>query len=69
MVAKWGQTLISDPYLNPNLNYGEYYLINQTKLPMDMNWNLLDPAQMPLGPEALQLSHMWRPNKKVTPHP
>ena len=45
MIAKWGHVLVSDPYLNPNLNYGEFYNVNRQKIAMDMNWNGLDPTQ------------------------
>jgi len=60
MIAKWGQVLVSDPYLNPNLNYGEFYNVNRDKIAMDINWNGLEPSRMPLGEGARRLSEKWR---------
>jgi glycosyltransferase involved in cell wall biosynthesis len=64
MVAKWGRTLVSDPYLNPNINYGEYYNVNLAKMPMDINWNMLDLGEMPLSGEALNLAKAWGRSEK-----
>ena len=59
MIAKWGHVLVSDPYLNPNLNYGEFYNVNREKIAMDINWNGLDPSRMPLGEGAKRLVSSW----------
>jgi len=59
MIARWGHVLVSDPYLNPNLNYGEYYNLNQAKLELDINWHALVPDRMPLSDQAKSLAKAW----------
>lgn len=59
MVKKWGLLLVSDPYLNPNLNYGEYYNVNQRKLDLDINWNKLDVEKLPLENQSKSLAIKW----------
>lgn len=55
IVAKWGQVLVTDPYLNPNLSYGEFYKITPEKLAMDMYWDGLNPEKWLSTSEYRQL--------------